>query len=253
MGARTWATCGGLDEDAAQNPGFSQARVGQFDYLEANNLLSYVMKTATGKDPAEYAQSVLFPLLGIRSFKWWKVTERFLWQGTGFQHISTAFHGAMLTIRDYAKIGQFALQGGVSKPGEKSKFPSWWGSLSVDHPDGGNYNAGFWFPNRLTKRPEEQSGYIEGAMGKTLYWQKTPRGGRVIAIIHLDDFLDKSQNGQECWSHHCVHYDQSGTHTEPGPYWRPVPDSNQGPVMGSSSGGPGQSRLMLDFALANMC
>jgi len=242
-----WAKCGGLDADAADNPSFDEARVGVWEYLYANNLLSYVMKTVSGKDPAEYARDVLFPLLGIEGFNWWRVTERFVGKGRGFQPISTALHGAMLTIRDYAKIGQFALQEGVPKPGVASKLPHWWGTLSVDHPTNGAYNAGFWYPNRMTQKQTEQSGYINGAMGKVLYWQKTPRGGRVIAIIHLDDLLDKQMNGQKCYSSHCMSYDGTGAHSQLGP------DTGGDPGAQSGSGSGDQAVDMLEFALRTMC
>lgn len=99
----------------------------------------------------------------------------------------------------------------------------------------------------MTQNQTEQSGYINGAAGKILYWQKTARGGRVIAIINIDGFLDKQMNGQKCHESHCLEYDETGTHSQPGP------DTGGDPEADPYSSDSGASAVeMLKFTLASM-
>jgi len=200
----TFKNCGGIEVDSAKNPDYDSKNKGVWNYLMANNLLSYAMQNINNTHPAQYAQKYLFPLLGINNFQWWEVDG-----------VSTSFHGARLTVRDFAKIGQFALQGGVptNKIGEGSLFSNWWFNDTVER-DLANYdyNAGFYNKN---KDDNERAAYIDGLGGKHLYWQNTTKGGRVYAIISVDNVVDSPYiGGQKCWPGYCSSYSTSGFATE---------------------------------------
>jgi CubicO group peptidase (beta-lactamase class C family) len=86
-----------LDQPMAAEPGVT------FVYNSgATELLSYVLRKATGKDVADYARERLFGPLGIRSFAW-KHTPRGLADTEG---------GLYLEPRDLAKFGYLYLHEG---------------------------------------------------------------------------------------------------------------------------------------------
>jgi CubicO group peptidase (beta-lactamase class C family) len=69
----------------------------------ATQLLSYILKTATGKEVDDYAKEHLFDPLGIEDY-YWKRTPKGLADTQG---------GLYLLPRDLAKIGYLYLKGGV--------------------------------------------------------------------------------------------------------------------------------------------
>ena len=187
---------------------------GNFKYIYAHNILSYVMKGQTGYDPAEFAEKEFFPALGIDQFAWWFARDS-CWFALNcwwnIPRISGALHGAMIRIKDYAKIGQFVLQNGrISNKDINPGFPSWFyddqtiPSLGFSNSD---YHKGFFFKN-----PETGSNHVNGMGGKLLTWQNTTTGGRVYAIINLAQLVDDATiaDGQGCHSNHCERYPKDG-------------------------------------------
>ena len=187
---------------------------GNYKYIMAHNILSYVMKGQTGYDPAEFAEKEFFPALGIDQFAWWFARDS-CWFALNcwwnIPRISGALHGAMIRIKDYAKIGQFVLQNGrISNKDINPGFPSWFyddqtiPSLGFSNSD---YHKGFFFKN-----PETGSNHVNGMGGKLLTWQNTTTGGRVYAIINLVQLFDDASivDGQGCHSNHCERYPKDG-------------------------------------------
>lgn len=87
-----------LDQPMAAEPGAT------FVYNSgATELLAYILKKTTGKNPDDYAREHLFGPLGIRDF-YWKHTPLDLPDTEG---------GLYLTSRDLAKLGLLFLHGGV--------------------------------------------------------------------------------------------------------------------------------------------
>jgi CubicO group peptidase (beta-lactamase class C family) len=87
-----------LDQPMAQDPGQG------FVYNSGvSQLLSFILKRATGKEADDYAAEQLFQPLGIESY-YWKRTPKGLADTEG---------GLYLTARDLAKIGYLYLKDGV--------------------------------------------------------------------------------------------------------------------------------------------
>jgi CubicO group peptidase (beta-lactamase class C family) len=81
---------------------------GIFSYVDASNILSYVIKEKTGMSPREYSVAKVLPSLGMTDSEigWWKNAD-----GMEF-----GYHGLELTATQMAKLGQLYLQGGLSAP-----------------------------------------------------------------------------------------------------------------------------------------
>ena len=75
-----------------------------FEYVGVANLLSYVVREASGLTPEEFANAKLFPFLGITAsdYEWEKTND-----GT-----NTAWHGLSMNVPAMAKLGQLYLQNG---------------------------------------------------------------------------------------------------------------------------------------------
>mmetsp|Transcript_38827 Transcript_38827/g.116744 ORF Transcript_38827/g.116744 Transcript_38827/m.116744 type:complete len:477 (-) Transcript_38827:188-1618(-) len=82
---------------------------GEFSYLAASNIMSYVIQKRSGLTPQEFAEQHIFPALGINN-------EDIKWDSNddGMVH---SFSGLNLSTMHMAKFGQLFLQGGLSGPG----------------------------------------------------------------------------------------------------------------------------------------
>jgi CubicO group peptidase (beta-lactamase class C family) len=104
-------------EAVLSSPSFSSALVGKFYYLCSGSILSYVIYQNTGKTPLAYAQTELFPALGIsRSVKWEPAHGSAGIQETG--------HGLILGPEELAKLGQLYRQGGATGGTESTQLVS---------------------------------------------------------------------------------------------------------------------------------
>ena len=78
-----------------------------FEYLLGGNILSYAIKERTRMTPEEFAQTQIFPLLGIQE-------QDYLWQKNR-EGVSFAWHGMFMTVWAMAKLGMLYLQHSTAK------------------------------------------------------------------------------------------------------------------------------------------
>jgi CubicO group peptidase (beta-lactamase class C family) len=123
-----------LDQPMAAEPGTT------FVYNSgATQLLSYVIRKATGKEADDYAKEHLFGPLGIESF--WKRTPKGLADTEG---------GLYLTPRDLAKFGYLYLKDGIWD-GKRILSADWTRQSTrwlVDAAAGGGYGYKWWVLSR---------------------------------------------------------------------------------------------------------
>jgi CubicO group peptidase (beta-lactamase class C family) len=141
-----------LDQPMADEPG----RKWQYN-SGATQLLSYLLKKATGKQVDDYAREFLFDPLGIEYE--WKRTPRGLADTEG---------GLYLRPRDLAKLGYLFLKDGVWEG--KRILPEGWVKDStarqVELAEGGAYGYKWWIAPRL--RPESPEAYAAHGYGGQL-------------------------------------------------------------------------------------
>jgi CubicO group peptidase (beta-lactamase class C family) len=94
-------------EAVLSSPSFSSTIIGKFYYLCSGSILSYVIYHNTGKTPMAYAQTELFPALGI--------TRSIAWEPAhGSDGIQESGHGLVLGPSELVKLGQLYRQGGAT-------------------------------------------------------------------------------------------------------------------------------------------
>ena len=100
-------------------PDYDPAIRGSFHYMPSSNILSYVIKSKTGKSPREFADTFVFPKLGIKHSK-------MSWDNNA-DGIETSFSQLRLTTHQMCKIGQLYLQDGFHDPNSfKPLLPQEW-------------------------------------------------------------------------------------------------------------------------------
>ncbi len=124
---------------------------GTFFYQEAaTHLISHVLFHNTNMTPYEFADTHLFPYLGILNPFWY----------SGWNDINNGGTGLYLNLRDMSKLGQLYLQDGYS--GEHQILSSYWveeatsKKVITGFPPLGGYGYLFWVPDM-------QNTYLEGS------------------------------------------------------------------------------------------
>jgi hypothetical protein len=122
---------------------------GDFDYIIASNLLSYVVQARTEMTPEQFAMVEVFPLLGIKPSDclWYK----------NLVGVSYAFHGLLMNTNAMAKLGQLYLQGGLAKENERIVSQDWVDESTSEVEPGSGYGYLWWV--------EHYSIYFAGGMG----------------------------------------------------------------------------------------
>jgi CubicO group peptidase (beta-lactamase class C family) len=153
-----------LDQPMATEPGTA------FVYNSgATELLSYLLRKATGKDVADYAREHLFGPLGIRSFAW-KHTPRGLADTEG---------GLYLDPRDLAKLGYLYLHEGRWEG--RQIVPAEWVRQSTRWlVDTGWHVPGYGFKWWVLSRPAEGSYGAYAAIGY---------GGQYLIVVPQLDLI----------------------------------------------------------------
>jgi len=135
----------------------------------ATELLSYLLRKATGKDVADYARERLFTPLGIRSFEW-KHTPRGLADTEG---------GLYLEPRDLAKLGYLYLHEG-SWDGKQIVPAEWVRQSTRWLVDAGWHQAGYGFKWWVLSRPADGSYAAYAAIGY---------GGQYLLVVPQLDVI----------------------------------------------------------------
>lgn len=93
------------------------AMVGRRQYMEAANIMSYILLEKTGMSPKDYAVDRVFPKLGIRKrdYKWHKNKDG----------LSTGFHGIRMTATAWLKLGVLYLQNGMANKHDQLINQDW--------------------------------------------------------------------------------------------------------------------------------
>ena len=109
---------GGSDlQDSLSYHVLNTTKVGDYHYVMAGNLLSYIIKERTGLNPVEYAKEKVFPFLGITEddYEWYVNPDK----------VETAFHGLKMTPVALSKLGMLYLQEGMANDETQVVDPSW--------------------------------------------------------------------------------------------------------------------------------
>ena len=118
-----------------------------FEYLLANNILSYIVQQRTNSTPREYLAAHVLPQLGIANddIDWWKNEDQ----------VEYAYHGMLLTPYQMAKFGQLYLQGGKSNATTQLVDAEWIATSSSSQSGNPIYGYLIWvFPGALLGNPE---------------------------------------------------------------------------------------------------
>ena len=135
---------------------------GEFAYLAASQIHSYIIKERTGMTPRQYLAEHLMGKLGIGE-------DEYDWNQTG-DGIEFGVFGLMLTPMQMAKFGQLYLQGGRTNPSNDERLISEkWIDASFTHHSTINFSLSFG-EERLEGKPY---GYffagLEHPSGSTVY------------------------------------------------------------------------------------
>jgi CubicO group peptidase (beta-lactamase class C family) len=150
-----------LDQPMAVDPGTT------FVYNSgATELLSYILKRATGKDPDAYAREHLFGPLGIDYY--WKHTPKGLADTEG---------GLYVRSLDLAKLGYLYLKGGMWQ-GKRVLPEAWVRDSTAWHVDAGKTGRGYGFKWWVLSR--------KGAGTYDAYAALGYGGQRLIVVPELD-------------------------------------------------------------------
>ena len=91
---------------------YSSTQVGSFNYLSSTHLLSHVIHSASAEtSPDAYAQTAVFPALGINAGSYSWPTDAGALEGSAY--------GLKMTVEQMAKLGQLYLQGGRSSAAQQ--------------------------------------------------------------------------------------------------------------------------------------
>lgn len=99
---------GGKDfEDSLTYHTLDPELIGTRQYMDAGNIMSYIILERTGLSPKEYARKHVFEPLGIRGRDYtWHKNEDGL----------SMFHGLQMTVKAWLKLGMLYLQDGMASP-----------------------------------------------------------------------------------------------------------------------------------------
>ncbi len=168
--------------------GWNETLKGEFEYIVASNVLSYVIREVTGMTPFEYCSVDIFPSLGIdpNEIEWDK----------NFGGVETSLSNLKMTAKHMAKFAQLYLQKGKSSP-EKQLVPeSWVEQTLVDDYYFEDYNAGYgmfwlqWPVNRtaFANAPEDDIWCGAGFMGQFFCMNYSSK--RVVAFQRSNTVWD---------------------------------------------------------------
>ncbi len=156
--------------DAAANYPAEDAPGTRFHYKSMDTqILSWVLRRATGKSITGYAQQKLWEPLGMQDKGFWN---------TDFHGNELGYCCLNITLRDYAKLGQLYLQQGqwngqqllpADWVREATKRPEPWLTAGHGYPERG-YGYHWWVP----KNPDQEF-FANGVWGQTIFVDEKTR------------------------------------------------------------------------------
>jgi len=128
----------------------------EFEYNLVGNVLSYVIKERTRMNPEEFAESQVFPLLGIAD-------EDYLWH-SNHDGMSYSWHGIFMTARALAKLGMLYLQRGHANTNDAIVDEDFVLKSTQGTDIYPGYGYGLW--TAPEEYPERSTRYFTGGMGE---------------------------------------------------------------------------------------